>query len=314
MLIRKSKIYASLATILVIPYVFIVTQVVFLRKIQSDRGDIAGYIANYDRYVEYISYTTRSWIDYITNETIFHYIYFELSQYLADPEFALQVLAGLSSAVLILAVFPRDKSNIVFLILLLHPRVLDLMSSQIRFAVAISMFIVVLMAIQNRMRGLFALPISTIHTFFLAAGLFTAFFDHYLYKRRIIHAYAIALSIALVLVFGAELFLSYIGDRRSELNDGAKSFGLAYLVMTLFTYLTIIHQNKKMVYNVFGFLCIVSGASAIFTAIIDGYAERYVSSFIVFFLAYASQVKIQNTIFVFPVVMLNLLLSLYFWI
>lgn len=314
MFLKRIRLHNVFGAFLVIPYVFLVTQTVFLWKQENLKGDIANYISLYDRYARYIAYRTQNWLDYITNETVFHYLYYELSKFLDDPQAALQVLSGAASLMTFFALLPRRRANMIYMILLLHPRVLDLMSSQVRFALAISIFVLLIKFSSSRLRGIYSMPLATIHTFFMAASVFVIAFDKYLSRRSTFMAYAQAVGISIALVFGAEVVLSFLGDRRADWSDINKSFGAAYLAMTVLTYIPIVYTNRNIVFHVFGFLFVVTGISAVFTSLAGGYAERYVSSSIIFLLAYSSQASVKKPIIVFPILLVNLILSSYFWL
>ncbi len=314
MRVSRNKFYVGLASLLVVPYVFTVTKVIFAWRAQNTSSDISNYVSGYDRYVKYIADRTETWLDYIVNEAVFHYLYYEMSEFFGDPFVALQVIAGVSSTIIFLALLPQNSSQIIYLVFLLHPRVLDLLSSQNRFALAIATFILVLKYSQSRFRGLFVSPLATIHTFFLAASAFVLFFDRYMVRRSLILAYIQIVAIAFVLVFGAEVILSFLGDRRAESLDVNKSFGLAYLAMTTLTYGAIVYTNRKIVMDLFGFLFVLTGTLAVFTALMGGYAERFVTASLLFFLAYSSKNRIRSSNLVLFVLLVNLTLSLFYWL
>lgn len=314
MLISKDRFYVGLASLLVFPYIYVVTQVVFVWRVQSLTSDISNYVSNYDRYIRYLHARTETWLGKITNEVSFHILYYRSSEFFGDPLIALQVLSGICSAVIFFAVLPKNRSQVIFLFLLLHPRVLDLVSSQIRFALAISVFLLVLKYSQTRLRGFLVLPISTVHTFFLVASSLTVFFDFFFKSKGRFGLYVQTILIACVLVFGAEAFLYFIGDRRAEGVDVNKSFGIAYLLMTTLTFGVVLHANRDIIYDLFGFLMVVVFFASVFTSLVGGYAERYVASSFLFFLAYASRNNLIGSGLLALVFLLNFSFSLLYWL
>jgi hypothetical protein len=311
--IKRSSAYAAFGLMCSGLYAYFVANFVFFWRYASPSSDIHNYVAGSDRYINYLAYRTNSWIDYISNEISFHYIYMSISQAVNDPIFGLQLISVFSSVLIFYAVFPRRISVLPLFSLILHPRVLDLLASQQRFALAMALFIVIILFMRGSNRGLATIPVATFHTFFIVPAVLTFAFDK-LNERFDLKTKYIALAMASVLfVFGQEAALGFIGDRRAETFDG-KSFGFYYLLMWILTYSAVIVSNRRVVDNVFGFLFVFTAMLSVLSASLGLYSERYVSASILFLLMFASSKKTINIKFISLVVLLNMLLSYYYWI
>lgn len=311
--IKISSIYALLGLALCVAYGYFLSGVVFFWRYANPSSDIHNYIAGSDRYRTYLIYRTNTWLDYFSNEISFHYVFMLISDQLKNPVFALQLISFFSAALIFYNLFPRLMSSLPLFIFIFHPRVLDLVSSQQRFAFTVALFIIVVRHSQGIKRGLLSIPLATLHTFFIVPAFLLLLFNNFQNYLNLKSKYISLFLFCFLLIHGQQFFLNYIGDRRADIVDD-QSFGLAYLFMWTLTYLTIVIFNKRIIENVFGFMFIFVSFLAVISSIHGLYSERYVSSSILFFLAYASTEKVKNTSVLSGIFFLNMSLSYYFWI
>lgn len=311
--VNKKSAYALLGLFFALLYAYFISQHVFFWRYASDSSDIHNYVQNFDRLNTTLYYQLNSLLDFINREVLFHYIYQSLAYFIGDALVALQLISAVSIFLAAYSVFPRFSSSLPFLVFAFHPRLLDLFSSQQRFALAISIFVFLFTANLKLLRIPLLASLTSIHTFFVVYFSMSILFSLCLRKTSILTKYFTLLVLALVFVFARDIILLALGDRRAE-AVGDASVGFLYLTMFIGTYFAILINNKNIVDDLFGLLFVFTAMLAVFSAFAGLYSERFVSASIIFFLAFAADNKVQGSRTIAIILFINTLLSYYFWL
>jgi len=311
--IKKTSALAAFGLFAAALYAYFISQHVFFWRYAHDSSDIHNYIRNFDRLDTFLFYRLNSWVDFFSNEVAFHYLYQSMSHSLGDPLVALQVISAVSVALATYSIFPRVVSSFPVFIFVLHPRLLDLFSSQQRFALAISLFIFILVLNPKWFRMPLIASVAFIHSFFSIIFALTFAFSRLSEKSSTLSKYLLLAACAAFIVVAREFLLLSIGDRRADAHQGAAVGGL-YLLMFIGTYFVVFLTNRRIVDEIFGFMFSFVAMLAMLSSIAGFYSERFFSASILLFLAFAARNRVNSLGLIVPVLVLNIILSYHFWI
>ncbi|ENO90849.1 hypothetical protein C662_19115 [Thauera sp. 28] len=251
-------------------------------RLSLQGSDIHSYIYNYDRYDQLFQGREMSLIESVLFEVHFHFWFQTLSDFLDGPEFALRAITLGSCFILAFACMYRNNwSFIPVILVLLHPRFLDFVSSQQRLALALSVLVFSFLFVGYFGRVLGLALSASFHTyiFVISAAFFIYVFEAWKgWRYRYIVLSAVGLVFVSVVM--APLILGLLGDRRAEID--VRTTGLLYTAMWVATYAVFAYFNWDRLNSAFGFLFFVSAFSAIAAYAIGAYSERYIALSIVF--------------------------------
>jgi hypothetical protein len=297
---------------------FLASSILFDLRLESPSSDIHRYLQLYDRYSAYIAERSSAFLDLFTNEVPFHFIYEKLSELLGDPDLALRSFSFLSAAIIMFFAtagnWVRKLSGVM---ILSHPLVLDLVSSQQRMALAIALFLFVSHVVQGGRASLITFILGTIHTYMAALSIFQAFFYfvvRFFPNKRILFLLLGVVVFAVSVTVLKDVILFLLGDRRAGAAE-TPTMGVNYALMWLGTYAAISALYPKLFLNVWGFMFLISAVATILGAITGVYSSRYAALSVIFISLLVQRMKIGTNFFiVLAVYFLNLVLSYAYWV
>lgn len=316
--IRRSALVYVAALLAAIAFGYLVAGPVFWKLEANEGSDIHAYVLLYRRYSALLEGNVQSLLGYVLMEVHFHYWFEQLSEFLGGPLDALQWLAFASAAVIVLACQNgKQKTLLLSLVILAHPRALALMAAQQRMAVSLAVFLVATNFRNPLLRyGLFALAIS-FHTYAIVLVGAYVLYDFVLNRRYSVKwnvvAVVITVGIVLVTVVLRDYALQQLGDRRAELS-GSGGTGLLYTLMWVLTGAAIHALAPRFLFTPFGAMFYMLLASGAVAAALNLYSERYFAIAVVALAAAQIDLKGHRLAGFMAVYGLNLALSMYFWL
>lgn len=270
-----------------------------------------------------------------------------LSELTASPLLALKVISCVAALVFIVALLRRRAENwLLSLLILLHPRFLDLVSSQQRSALALALFISALDA-QTWVRrwALYALATS-IHTVGAALVVSSVIYsmgdripallfrssretspdrpcDHdsrlgnggrWISEEGLQTLIVLGgiLLIASLLSFGLESLGSLVDDRRTL--AGYRSGGGMYMGMWLGTFVAFVLLRPDLMLDVSGYFFCTFMLAATLGWFSGAYTARYIAISIPFLALSTAQFSRRDWALFFPIITLNTGLSYWYWL
>lgn len=230
--------------------------------------------------INYVSFDTI--YSYVFNEWLWHYILLNVEKYISYINFfnSISFLSLFSIAFYLL-----KRHRVYSLILLINPLVIDLVMSQYRISLAMSIILLsVHIKSKSRLKIILIFIASLIHTSVLlfiftycAILLIWRLFSH---KPKLYLALLIFLgmSISIALSGAVNIILESVGDRRAEYAIDGLSSSIGYLsfwILNLFIliYFFVKHPVKNMKQS----LSLVVLSDIAFNAIFGGYSTRILS-------------------------------------
>jgi hypothetical protein len=321
--VRKTTIISMLIIVVSIIYAFVIAVFVFEYRYALLSSDIHNYIRYYDRYSLYYYEYSLTVIDFIRSEIVFHFIYENISNILGGPKLALQYISFWSALVISITVLLKKNnyySFVITMLLLTHPRILNLLSSQQRMAFAISIFLLLYSDNKKYIFKYIGIMTATIHTFMAVIWAFIIG-QKYIYellligknKREISIYYLIwIVMLAFMLISLQEVMLTLIGDRRIDV--ASQTIGIYYTIMWIGTLTVIVVLYPKVVNNVMGMLFVFCGALAIFSTLYGYYSERYIALAYIFLSFMPFDITRNRKIIILCIIVVNYTLSMYYYI
>lgn len=304
-----------IAAIMAVIFGLFISYPIFNLRLANDGSDIHNYIRLYDRFSSFVGFEGLTWLEYLTKEVLFHYLFEVLSVLLGSPEFALRFISFVAAS----AVFYKSITTgagwlPVSILLAFHPRFLDLFSSQQRFALALAVFVVLCGALRGRWLAVSAVGLGAIHTYFVVLGgaVVVRKVSRVMLGDSRVRLFCVALVLAFVTTVLSEYILDMVGDRRIDADR--KTLGGLYAVMWLITYGVILFSVPNLILSLPGFLFAMSAASAVLATLSGIYAERFVAASIVFLMISSVRLDAGALKAVFLVIALNLVFSHYYWV
>ena len=317
MRVKKASIWVLFRLLASAMFGVVIATIVFDLRLAEWSSDIHTYVANYDRYSTYLSRSITGPIDFVLGEVPFHVVYEEIARFLDDPYLALRIISFFSAATMFfLASGATSQTLFIAFFILVHPRVLDMLASQQRIALALAIALIGVQASSRLLRWGLILGSATLHTYvfnlaFVASGLWIRdLFESPKWRLSVLIAIG-GLSIMLFVV-AQQYILATLGDRRAGI--GEVRIGLYYMLMFAMTFSVIAFLDRKIWTELFGFLVIVSLLSAVVSVVLGLFWSRWIALALVF-LAMSGFLPRGQALLVFGGVYgMNLLLSYYYWL
>lgn len=230
--------------------------------------------------INYVSFDTL--YSYIFNEWLWHYIILNVDKYIPYISF----FNGISFLTLFSMSFYLLKRHRVYsLILLVNPLVIDLVMSQYRISLAMSIILLAIhMKSNSKLKLIFICIASLIHTSVLlfiftycAILLISKLFSHRpkLYLTVLIF---LGMCISIALSGAVNLILEAVGDRRAEYAVESLSSSLSYLSFWILNFFILIHFFvKHPIKNMNQSLSLVVLSEITFNVVSGGYSTRILS-------------------------------------
>lgn len=239
---------------------------------------------NYAQYgvnrLNYVSFDT--FYSYFFNEWLWHYIVLNVEKYTSYTYFfnSISFLSLFSMSFYLL-----KRHRVYSLILLINPLVIDLVMSQYRISLAMSLILLAIhMKSKSRIRIVLIFIASLIHTSVLlfiftycTILLIWRLFGH---KPKIYLSLLIFLgmSISIILSGAVNIILEGLGDRRAEYAIDSLSSSISYLSFWILNFFILIYFfSKHRVKNMNQSLSLVVLSEIAFNVIFGGYSTRILS-------------------------------------
>ena len=298
--------------------------VVFDHRLASPATDLHSYIANAHRADWFPRSYFQNPVQFLSNEVHFHLWLSWLSRLLGGAEPALRVLTAVATfGVLLLLSRGAAVRRVLVLLLLVHPRVLDLLTSQTRFALATMFFLIAIELRSPIFRYSVALIAVSFHFYFAIMFVLLVVSDlanrvsslqPTLEARRLtsLLTAVVVASFGATAVWASGDLLGLIGDRRY--GGGATSVGDMYFVASVGLLIGYLVWNARRV-NRFPLLALLFVAAS-FTAahLVDTFSSRYLA-FAMVLAAYTMPTRFTDLGFVLlPPYLVFLGVSYYYWL
>lgn len=250
--------------------------------VSVDRNNYYNYFAYGVNRIDYLDFNNI--IDFLKNEWLWHFLIGFLKNFIyLDSIF--NIIGFLIVFFSSYYIFDKTK-NIYYIFFLINPLFIDLMHSQLRISLAITLFLIYLIN-RSFLRYLFLISSFFIHT--VMVGVFLLYIlCFFIYKRnidfRLKIIYSSFLGMFFSIIFGPlrESILKYIGDRRINYNQEVLDSSIAYLsfwiVMLIAFYIQFLIFNLKIKLKGDYILFAVSILSLVFFNIyFGGYSTRFLA-------------------------------------
>lgn len=291
----------------------------FLFDIRFDipTSDIHEYIRMFYEYSPHVGGGGAGFIDYLKAEFFFHKIYTVIGDALGGPESALRFFTFFSSFMIVAYVVSGGRwRSVSGMVVVSHPLVLDMVSSQQRIALAIAFFLILRVFFGGLRGSIVIFLLGSVHTYMAAMAVFQFYF--YFVKRNTCYRKVLILIVgAILLAFSVsvlkDVFLYFIGDRRFGQEEPV--IGFKYAVMWFVTYLSILLVYPRIMLGFWGFLFLISAFAGMFGALAGIYSSRYIALSIVFLAFFVKDIRLRvGVVLPASVYCVNLILSYGYWL
>lgn len=315
--VRKSDIAKIIGILPAVAVAYLVSTWVYWILEARPGSDIHNYTAFAFRFSNRLAGEQASLIEYLTSEVHFHFWFEQLTLYFSSEHVALQVISFTSTLIVLYYTLSRSiVGSLIGTLILTHPRVLDMLASQQRQAIALAAFVLAMNANSRIIKYGFMILSMSFHTYSVVLVVSYLVFERLSQIDREKRRRALIIIFIAIVVLGSvvlqQAILNYIGDRRSGLETD--SSGLAYIAMWLGT-VFIIHKSKPdFLITSEGALFYMLQASQVAAALLGLFSSRYLAIALVLLAVSNFHPKGQNALLFVGVYGLNLALSFYYWV
>ncbi|MER9655690.1 hypothetical protein NKJ26_19565 [Mesorhizobium sp. M0152] len=194
--------------------------------------DLQNYIMNFDKGVYYVSPDAASLVEWYAQEYLWRKGIYALNNIIElENLFSILTLISLASFSIYVAV----KASPIYILLLVHPQLIDLAFSQVRSAVAMAAIYLALLLPSRLVKYAFVAAAAFIHSAVVifagafAVGQLVTRFEALRRRHVLISAGYIAVTVVALTVFKTYL-LGSIGDRRATIEINTSGFLLTAMV------------------------------------------------------------------------------------
>lgn len=271
-----------------------------------DSGDVVNLVANVDGYKSSEDIlVTFDFSGAIPNgDAIFYILILGLNNLLnMSSQDLLGGLAFLISSItfFIFSINIRQRKYLFFVALLflmvfLTPRVINLFASSIRSGIASTILIIAFMYLRG-IKQYILFFLSTLIHLSMAPMIALYFLYNWIEGRRINLSFTLSLFVLLLSAF----FMAALAPMLSFTNPSAVSQSLLYMVLVTCIALLMIFTNKKVIRNVYGFISIGLILIVLLGYIFEFSFVRYIGNAIIFYLLFIIKEGGPRTIRIFTI-------------
>ena len=326
MKIKKENLYVIISFVLLLIICYMAISVIFFKKISlSPSSDFNAYINNYMRFSERIWPKIDNLIDWFLNSASFHFLYEWLSIISGSPEYSLFGLSLVSGIGLVcLAVRRFSFTYLLPLLLLSHPRFLDLVVGQVRMALALVVFALALNIKNKSLSFLLIIAAVSIHLGIIIPIM--AFFIYLLSKiiKRLVHMevfesagwrrFDLLNLLAIFALPSSYIIIVNIDFIQMIRGIDAGAGGDLYILMWVFTALGILFFAPVTLSFLHGFLFYSMIGLVSLGFFFDVYTSRIIALAIFFLAISLGRLSTSQQSVLYPIILPNLFLSYYYWI
>ncbi|WP_163131687.1 hypothetical protein [Agarivorans sp. Alg241-V36] len=301
---------------------FLFTVLVFLVPWVELRGaglaDLANYIYRFNELKVYGSEfinPDNSLIGYFTSEAAWAYLLLLLSKTGIEAKTAMFAISFFCFLCISSFVFVR-VNKLYAALLLVNPLLIDLVMAQQRSALALSLFLLAIPRANQHLKAmLFVMGVFTHAVFLFMSALY--YLSKLLSQREReessnqFYTLAVIVVVAAVFIFGKDVLLALLGDRRAGVSGKSVSFLYAAFWIVALFYVAAFHKEVPYYHT---YMCLFFLTLFLFATLSGQYSSRYIALGYPFFIVTMGSFERNKSLVLFlGLLMYQYLQWIYWW-
>jgi len=271
----------------------------------TDFTDVANYLARMQNLSQGSVFDLEFGVGFLFSEWLWKLLLYSVTIIFSDLEMGLLVLSFLS-LFLYLMFFTRHLSLLLVLFFTTNPMFIDLIMSQVRIALAFSVFLFCLDSKNGITKAFLIVTAFFIHSavlLFLSIIIIIRLLRLLKLSKRslLIMSVFLGLFVSLFMEYGVVWFLSLVGDRRAEQGgfEGGSSIFYAAIWFFIATWLAIRAKAESEYETTIISFSIVMMAIFFFNSVLNVYGQRFVSVSLGIILFSIKRVRVYEQAYLF---------------